>query len=354
MFRDVKRIPSLDGLRAISILLVVFGHWAATYFGSPIALSYALLGVRIFFVISGYLITTLLLQERSQTATISLSEFYIRRAYRIFPAATVFLVTMLITRRHELTWYHAAMAAFYLADFDPTRPMFFGHLWSLSVEEQFYLLWPSVLKKWYVHRVRILFAVVALCPFYQVAAYALHYPGIVTHTFFAVADNLAIGCLLAIFAPRLPLIGAWMGFLMAMMVGFIPLLDGVSRARTLILLFLLLPLLYVSIAGVLLHVVQTPYRLLNLAPVVWLGKISYSLYLWQQIFVFDQRPRPWYFILLATGVACLSYYLVEKPMLQLREKRTMTKSSTRLSDVPEKRALVNASTLRAESSSAAR
>lgn len=140
-----KRIPSLDGLRAIAIALVVVGHWAGTH-NFPVGLGSAFLGVRIFFVISGYLITTLLLREQSQTATISLSEFYVRRAYRILPAATVFLAIMLITRRHELTWYHAAMAALYLADFDPTRPMFFGHLWSLSVEEQFYLLWPGILK----------------------------------------------------------------------------------------------------------------------------------------------------------------------------------------------------------------
>jgi peptidoglycan/LPS O-acetylase OafA/YrhL len=56
-----------------------------------------------------------------------------------------FVVTMLITREHELTWYHATMAVLYLADFDPTRPMFFGHLWSLSVEEQFYFLWAYLL-----------------------------------------------------------------------------------------------------------------------------------------------------------------------------------------------------------------
>ena len=321
----MKRIPSLDGLRAISILLVVIGHWAATH-SFPIAMSYAFLGVRFFFVISGYLITTLLLREQSQTATISLSEFYIRRAYRILPAATIFLATMLITRRHELTWYHAAMAVLYLADFDPTRPMFFGHLWSLSVEEQFYLLWPSILKKWYAYRVRILLAVVAIGPFSQLALYALHYPGIVTHTFFAVADNLAIGCLLAVFASRSPVVPKWLGFVLVMMIVFIPPFEGVSRARTLVILFLLLPLLYVAIAGLLVHVVQTPYRLLNLGPVVWLGKISYSLYLWQQIFVFDQRARPWYFMLFAVGAASLSYYVVEKPMLQLREKLATKKS----------------------------
>jgi len=326
----VKRIPSLDGLRAVSILLVVFGHWAGTH-NVPIAMSYAFLGVRIFFVISGYLITTLLLSERTQTGTISLGEFYTRRAYRILPAATVYLAIVLITCRHQYTWYHALMAVFYLADFDPTRPMFFGHLWSLSVEEQFYLLWPGVLKKWYAYRIKILLSVVALGPFCQLALYALHYPGVVTHTFFAVADNLAIGCLLAIFASKLPVVPKSLGFLLLMMLVFIPPFEGVSRTRTLVILFLLLPGLYLAIAGLLLHVMQTPYRLLNIAPVVWLGKISYSLYLWQQIFVFNHRARPWYFMLFAAGAASLSYYLVEKPMLRLREKRAMRKNrSTRL------------------------
>lgn len=321
----MKRIPSLDGLRAVSILLVLVGHWAGTH-NYPIAMSYAFLGVRIFFVISGYLITTLLLSERSRTGTIGLGEFYTRRAYRILPAASVYLAVMLITRQYEYTWYHAVMAVLYLADFDPTRPMFFGHLWSLSVEEQFYLLWPGILKKWYAYRVQILLSVVAFGPFCQLALYALRYPGVVTHTFFAVADNLAVGCLLAIFVSRLPLVPKQFGVLFVMMIGLIPLVEGVSRTRTLIILFLLLPILYVAIAGLLLHVMQMPYRLLNLAPVVWLGKISYSLYLWQQIFVFNHRTRPWYFMLFAVGAATLSYYLVEKPMLQVREKRAMRKS----------------------------
>jgi peptidoglycan/LPS O-acetylase OafA/YrhL len=76
----MKRIPSLDGLRAISIALVVVGHWVSRRYGSALALSYANLGVRIFFVISGYLITTLLLKEHSKTSTINLKDFYVRRA----------------------------------------------------------------------------------------------------------------------------------------------------------------------------------------------------------------------------------------------------------------------------------
>jgi peptidoglycan/LPS O-acetylase OafA/YrhL len=112
------------------------------------------------------------------------------------------------------------------------------------------------------------------------------------------------------------------------MIALIAPFEGVSKTRTLILLFALWPVLYAAIAGVLLHVVQTPYRILNVGPVIWLGRISYSLYLWQQIFVFDRRPRPWYFILFAIGAASLSYYLVERPMLQLREKRASTKTRT--------------------------
>lgn len=81
------------------------------------------------------------------------------------------------------------------------------------------------------------------------------------------------------------------------------------------------------IAGVLLHVVQTPYRLLNLRPVVWLGKISYSLYLWQQLFAYGPHARFWYDPLFAVGLACVSYYLVERPMLRLRDRRAQEQSS---------------------------
>lgn len=80
--------------------------------------------------------------------------------------------------------------------------------------------------------------------------------------------------------------------------------------------------MHVSIAGLLLHVVQRPYPILNIRPIVWLGKISYCLYLWQQLFVFGTHPRPWYLVFLAVGMASASYYLIEQPMLRLREMRS--------------------------------
>jgi len=325
----MSRIPSLDGLRAISIALVVIGHWAELRYHSDIAGAFANLGVRIFFIISGFLITTLLLKEHSKTATISLREFYIRRAYRILPAAYVFMLAAFAIFWRDLRWIHMAAAALYLANFDFTHPWFLGHLWSLSVEEQFYFLWPGVLKKWFRHRVGILISVVAFAPVYRIACHFLGLHGRADETFPAVADILAIGCLLALFNNRVPRIKAIWATLMIFPVVLVPIYLGVWRFQvTPVLLFVLWPLLHLSIAGLLAHAVQRAYWILNLKPVVWLGKISYSLYLWQQLFVFGEHPRPWYFILPAVAMAGASYYLVEQPMLRLRERRVEKRKLT--------------------------
>jgi peptidoglycan/LPS O-acetylase OafA/YrhL len=326
--RISSRIPSLDGLRAVSISLVVIGHWAELRYHSDIAGAFANLGVRIFFVISGYLITTLLLKEREKSSTIRLGEFYIRRAYRILPAAMAFMLPVFVIFWHQLRWYHMAAAALYLANFDFTHPWFLGHLWSLSVEEQFYFLWPGVLKRWYRHRVAILVAVIAFAPLYRVACHFLQWHGRADETFPAVADVLAIGCLLAIAGTRLPRIKkSWAG-LMIVPIALVPAYAGWLHFHiTALLLFVLWPLTHLSIAGILLHVVQRPYAILNLKPVVWLGKISYSLYLWQQLFVFGEHARPWYYAVFALGLASASYYLVEQPMLGIREKMSQEKKA---------------------------
>jgi peptidoglycan/LPS O-acetylase OafA/YrhL len=326
----MKRIPSLDGLRAISILLVVVGHWVELHYQSStaadVAGAFANLGVRIFFVISGYLITTLLLKEYAKTSTIGLREFYVRRAYRILPAALAFMLPVFVIFWHQLRWYHMAAAALYLANFDFSHPWFLGHLWSLSVEEQFYFLWPGVLKKWHRHRVAILVGVVLFAPAYRVACHFLGLHGRADETFPAVADVLAMGCLLAIFAARLPNLREKVkaGWALAMIVPvvLVPMYWGSMRFHiTAVLLLVLWPVMHVSIAGLLLHVVERPYWILNVRPVVWLGRISYSLYLWQQLFAFGDRHRPWYFVLFAVGLASASYYLVELPMLRLRERK---------------------------------
>jgi peptidoglycan/LPS O-acetylase OafA/YrhL len=333
--RNSTRIPSLDGLRAISIVLVVAGHWAELRYHSEVAGAFANLGVRIFFVISGYLITTLLVKECANTSTIDLRDFYVRRAYRILPAAVTFMLVVFVVFWHELRWYHMAAAVFYLANFDWTHPWFLGHLWSLSVEEQFYFLWPVALKKWFRYRQAMLVGVIAFSPLYRVACHFFQLHGKADETFPAVADVLAVGCLLAIFAKRLPfrLAAAHRGFAWALLVpvALVPVYVGLLRFHTTpLLLFVLWPLMHASIAGLLLHVVQRPYWILNAPPVVWLGKISYSLYLWQQLFVFGTHSKPWYYVFFAVGLASVSYYWVEQPMLRLREWRSVVRERRRV------------------------
>jgi len=321
MLRSMRRIPSLDGLRAISILLVVLGHWTELHYKWEVGGAFANLGVRIFFVISGYLITTLLLKEFGRSSTIRLREFYVRRAYRILPAAFAFMLPVFILYWRSTNWYHMAAAALYVTNFDPWHPWFLGHLWSLSVEEQFYFLWPGVLKKWHRHRVAILAAVIAFAPIYRIGCHLLKLHGRADETFPAVADILAIGCLLAVGSARLPRIKPAWALAMVVPVILVPVyVASMHFLTTPLLLLVLWPLLHISIAGLLLHAVQTPYWILNAQPVVWLGKISYSLYLWQQLFAFGQH-REWYWLLVALGLASFSYYCVEQPMLRLREER---------------------------------
>ena len=116
-----SRIPSLDGLRALSISFVLLGHFAYSA-GFPIHRSwwtgaYAPYGVRIFFIISGFLITTLLIQERQRTGSIDLKQFYIRRAYRILPAAYFYLIVVTILFYSSLPYEYLVAAYTYLTSY---------------------------------------------------------------------------------------------------------------------------------------------------------------------------------------------------------------------------------------------
>ncbi len=324
------RIASLDGLRAISIALVVLGHLGKNGHAPLIFKShYTDLGVDLFFVISGYLITTILLQEQQQTSTIILKQFYARRAFRIFPAAFVFILVAAAFYWPQLRWYNIASALVYVANFDGTRPWIFGQLWSLGVEEQFYLLWPSVLKKWGDHKVTILIGVTIFAPVIQSFLFHLKVAGGTIGAWPGVASTLAAGCLLAVIGSSAPNVGKVAATLMLFTLFAIPFFAANTPGKTLLLLFILDPAKHLCMAGLLIHVVQRPYRFLNWAPVVWLGNVSYSLYLWQQPFCADPTLRSAYFTVFAIICAALSYYLVERPMLGLRD-RILTKMGPEL------------------------
>jgi len=320
----MKRIPSLDGLRAISITLVMLSHLVKwKHISIQVAGSYGDLGVHVFFVLSGYLITNLLLREYGRSANISLQEFYIRRAFRIFPAFFAFLIVVIALYWRQMSCYHVAAAVFYVANMDVSRPWIFGHLWSLSIEEQFYLLWPFAMKKWQRNKTAILLCVCLATPVVRTALYAFRLRNGISGSLPVFADQLAIGCLLAVYAPRIGRISGRLAAVMVLAAFSIPWFPAISPARTLFMLFVLRPLLNVCLAGLVLHVIQTPYRALNWAPVEWMGRISYSLYLWQELFCSNDSLH-WGYVLVVPALlcACLSYYFVEQPMLKIREKLT--------------------------------
>src|ERR1700733_6805159 len=115
----MERIPSLDGLRAISITLVILSHLVKwKHVSLEVLGNYGALGVHAFFVLSGFLITNLLLQECERTSTIRLGNFYVRRAYRIFPAAFLFLAVVVVLYWQQIRWYQTVAAVLYVGKMD--------------------------------------------------------------------------------------------------------------------------------------------------------------------------------------------------------------------------------------------
>lgn len=337
------RIPSLDGLRAVSIGLVLFGHARGTA-GFPPARWYdalgdlANLGVNIFFIISGFLISSLLMGERARTGTVSLKGFYLRRALRILPAAYVFVLAVVVAAR--LGWLRlggsdVAAALAYVVNFDAWRSWNIGHLWSLSVEEQFYLIWP-LLFVWLAPR-RALFAALAAfiaAPLVRTGMRLAFPPGPWRglEIFPAVADGIAIGAVIALLRPWLLTQPAYLRLTRSRWLWLLlPLIVLVNRYRGYAWVDLLLwPWMLLAMAILVeasaRRVGTWGWSVLNWRPMVLLGTLSYSVYLWQQPFLNRQvnaaATRFPLNIVLVFLAAALSYLLVERPFLRLRRRVT--------------------------------
>jgi len=321
------RIHSLQGLRAICITFVVLAHLSGTHhcFHSVVVERYGNLGVRIFLVLSGYLITSQLVKERLATGSISLKTFYARRAYRIFPAAYVFMLVAIATHWTELSWGNTATALTYTVNYYQHGSHVLGHLWSLGVEEQYYLLWPLCLLLFFRSRFWIVAAVVAAGPPLRILFWMRWgRPGL-EHPFPIFMDALAMGAAVAMLEPRLrrfqpKLASRW--FVCVPALTFLLPLMQFWNSR--VYQSVGLSALHLGIALSLRHMMERRYLLLNSSPVMWLGGISYSLYLWQQLFLDRWSSEPWAAfplnLVLSLMLAAVSYYLVEKPGLKLRER----------------------------------
>lgn len=328
------RIPSLDGLRALAVATVFYGHLAGTvgaYRESLFRITGDIgnVGVRAFFVMSGFLITTLLLRERERNGTISLKAFYTRRAMRLLPVFYAFLaLAAVLTRLHILHipgWDFLQSGVFVTNFFDVDWNL--GHFWSLAIEEQFYLVWPAILLLAGARRATR-FSVVAflITPMLHVVAFKLGSEP--WARFFLSVNALAIGCALAGLRPWLHENSAYMRVLASPLVWPVVFSVWLVSMWNGHLSYVGAAYSSFALAFIIDRVSTFPTGLasvLNFRPVVFVGAISYSLYVWQQLFLdrYSHSPMARFPLNLILAVTCAlaSYYAIEKPIMRWNAAR---------------------------------
>ncbi|WP_158501867.1 acyltransferase [Vitiosangium sp. GDMCC 1.1324] len=342
-----SRLPGLDGLRALSVVLVILHHAVGTE-GFP--RSHTLeriaeagnIGVQVFFVISGFLITWLLLGEEEKTGRIDLKGFYYRRALRILPPAFVYLAVVAVVanlRDTPIAMRELLSAALFVRNLGPVDSTYTRHYWSLAIEEQFYLVWPLLLM-WLPRRARLWATAGLICaePVWRQAntwllgaahvnwvRMDLRYSGLLLGALFALVRKEPR---LKAKLDRLLAFGPWL--FVAAGVALVALLATPLDAQPR--LFRVDPELLKSLLIVVPLVVLVEGRggmfssVFELAPIRWVGRISYSLYLWQQLFC-TTSSGPWFErfplnVLASFALAAASYYFIEQPVLRWRDRRS--------------------------------
>jgi peptidoglycan/LPS O-acetylase OafA/YrhL len=307
-------------LRALAIMLVMLLHAGAPFTEA------GYVGVEVFFVLSGYLITSILMEEHARSGSISLAAFYMRRAWRLYPALLLFLAVYWAVAPQEWPGYPHGRdvfgAAFYLMDYAVPFAhwgRYLGHAWSLGVEEKFYLLWPVILlASLRVHRARdiargllvaaavsflwMLFNLRASLPVYT--RFDTRLPGLVLGCWLAmrsVAGPLVPGAI----RPR---IAGWGGVLLLVFA-----LATGHRTGPAVMYFTI-PLAEMAALGLIAGASSLP---LSHPWLAWIGRMSYGIYLWHvPIMAALKTSLPWWqaFVLgggAATLAAWISYSTVE-------------------------------------------
>ena len=342
---DKFHLPSLDGMRAVAIMLVFFSHagWSRIVPGG--------LGVTAFFFLSGYLITTLLRREYAATGTIDFKLFYLRRAYRILPPMYLVLFLILGLGLAGLVPYTTTWPGLLAQSLQVTNYFLIsvglhgivygtGTFWSLAVEEHFYLLFPLLLlfclRRWrYAQVAKILFALaVGVLLWRCVLVYGFHAP--MERTYMASdtrVDSILFGCLMGLYCnPALDAAGARVGAgVKAIALGAALLLlmfclmvrDGGFRETLRYTLqgLALLPIFWLAVR----HPTWPVFAPLNWRPLVWMGKVSYTFYLIHFFLIkVAESLFPERVMVAAAALVCsflfahLVYVAVERPCARLR------------------------------------
>jgi peptidoglycan/LPS O-acetylase OafA/YrhL len=351
-------MPELDGLRFYAFLGVFVYHTLperpAFYRGLHLPLSSlwaaavrsGASGVDLFFTLSAFLITALLLRERRQTGGISLRLFYIRRILRIWPLYFAVLAVAVVLAHtipgQSLPWYYVVGYLLFVGNWINVA---FGHplsvcgpLWTVSIEEQFYLVWP-LLMKILGRRGMIIAAVVAflLATLSQIGVVLAGLsPGYIYYGSFSRSGSLALGILLALFADRLPGLTRGMRLLLlaAGLTGWIAASAWLIDQPGPVDMRAVLGRLVASVGAVAILYAGLGNRscLVRSEWVVWLGKISYGLYMLHflgLLFMIDLLHPRWGWTLLATKalglaltvlLAWASYRWVESPFLRWKDR----------------------------------
>jgi peptidoglycan/LPS O-acetylase OafA/YrhL len=338
-----RYLPTLDGWRAVAVLGVILFHGRHGFFQEDSFLyrvcAHGILGVDVFFAISGFLICGLLLKEYEAEGDINLRRFYLRRCFRILPpyyvALAIFCVVSLlgiiVLNNADLPSCFLFYRNYLPLGVDERGGFYTAHFWTLAMEEHFYLVWPMLLlivKPRRLGKVAFLLAMLIFCwrvveGHFQLFAGVLPQANLLTRTDTR-ADGLVWGCLAAIYFPRIQGLvrrirfsQLWVVPLALLLVTQLMHAPGLTLWRA-----ILLPVLLVS-------TVTQPAswlgRVLEWQPMKWIGTLAYSLYIWQELFLPEiasvmarggfralQRP-PWNLLALLVA-ACLSRYLVEIPM----------------------------------------
>lgn len=342
-----NRIPSLDGLRAISILMVVFGH--AFHFR---LIDIANLGVRMFFIISSFLIVGILLKDVEKNR-FSIKQFYFKRVMRTFPAFYVYLLLLfcVLNYLNIFEWEQFWRAPVYLENYHSRsiwndKQWFVGHTWSLAVEEQFYivvaLLFLMVNNK-YINKnklIIILITIIIVIPFIRVSYMFVSwipdvFRGSMHRSFETVADSLAIGGMMALVADKVinsRIYAFFKNKILLLLVVILAiqflnssyLVEVIGLRVRYIYNFFGLTVINFSMAIIMMGLIYNPNRnfitkLLNTKFFITIGLWSYSIYLWQQLWLYSWNFSIYYKFIGILICSVLSYYFIELPFLKIRD-----------------------------------